>query len=177
MELDMKAIGAYIREQRTRLDMTQAEMAERLSLSAQSVSNWERGETTPDVALLPDLAMILDCSIDELLGGGKCAGKYRRRVTVAQMREAIGCIRRMRELLGSDHFMYRTMVEALDQRMNSEIEPAFVEDRFLEAYICEALLACVQNGDYVDLHDVRTQIRSERPREYTIQCLKERGVR
>ena len=39
--------------------------------------------------------------------------------------------------------------------MNSEIEPAFVEDRLLEAYICNMLLARVQNGDVVDTTCVR----------------------
>lgn len=177
MNLDTNAIGAFIKERRVEKGFTQAELAERLGVSAQSVSNWERGETTPDISLLPDLACIFDCSIDTMLGGGKCIGKFRRRITVAQMREAIECIRRLRELLGSDHFMYRAMVDALDARMNSTVEPALYEPRFMDAYICEALLECVRNGDYVDADDVRSHIANPKPREFTLAALQEQGLK
>ena len=74
MHLEPKKIGAFLREQRIKLAITQAELAERVNVSAQSVSNWERGESLPDIALLPDLASILDCSIDAMLGGGNTRG-------------------------------------------------------------------------------------------------------
>ena len=177
MTLDLKSIGNYLRQQRARLPLTQAELAERLNVSAQSVSNWERGESLPDVALLPDLARILDCSIDAMLGGGQNMGCYRRRITVAQMREAIGCIERFRALLGQDHFMVRTIIDALEQRMSSAIEPAFAQDQYRDAYVAEALLACVDHGDYVDLNDVREHIASPRVRETTLSLLREKGLR
>lgn len=177
MTLDMNAIGAFIKEHRVEKGFTQAELAERLGVSAQSVSNWERGETTPDIGLLPDLACILDCSIDTLLGGGKCIGTYRRRITVEQMREAILSMRRVRELLGADHFMYRCMIDALDEKMNSGIEPAFYEERFMDAYVCEALLECVKNGDYVDADDVRSHIANEKAREFTLKAMREAGLK
>lgn len=43
MHLDPKSIGAMIRARRTSASLTQADLAERLHVSAQSVSNWERG--------------------------------------------------------------------------------------------------------------------------------------
>ena len=43
MNLDPKIIGATIRTRRTEASLTQAELAERLNVSAQSVSHWERG--------------------------------------------------------------------------------------------------------------------------------------
>ena len=111
---DREQIGAYIAARRKAVGLTQAELGERLGITAQSVSNWERGETMPDTGLLQDLALILDTSADELLGAGSCGWRYRRRVTVERMSEAISCIQRLRELLGEDHFMYRTMIDALD---------------------------------------------------------------
>lgn len=45
MNLDLQAIGAFIRARRTEAALTQAELAERLHVSAQSVSNWERGDS------------------------------------------------------------------------------------------------------------------------------------
>lgn len=177
MTLDSMAIGAFIREHRVEKNFTQAELAERLGISGQSVSNWERGETLPDISLLPDIACILECSIDTMLGGGRSVGVYRRRVTVAQMREAILCIRRMRELLGADHYMVRTMVEALDARMNSTVEPALYEERLQDTYVCDALLECARNGDYVDADDVRGHIANPRARDWTINALRELGLK
>lgn len=43
MYLDLQAIGATIRTRRLDAALTQAELAERLNVSAQSVSHWERG--------------------------------------------------------------------------------------------------------------------------------------
>jgi len=123
MNLDLTAIGATIRSRRTDAGLTQAELAERLNVTSQSVSLWERGQSLPDTALLPDLACILNCSVDMLLGGH--SGSFRRRITVGDMQQAIGCIRRMRELLGADHFMYRTMVDALDARPTAPLKPPF----------------------------------------------------
>ena len=177
MNLDMNRIGRFLQTRRKSVGLTQAELAERLNVSAQSVSNWERGETLPDVAALPDIAAILRCSVDAILSGGEPGGSGRF-VTVAQMREAIDCIHRLRDLLGTENFIYSTMTDALDRRMNSSIEPAFSDPRAADAYICEALLACVRDcGDRADINDVRRNIVSEKPREWTIQALKELGMR
>ena len=62
MNLNFIAIGKYIQDGRKHYEMTHAELAEKLGVSPQSVSNWERGESLPDVALS---ALI---RIGELLG-------------------------------------------------------------------------------------------------------------
>lgn len=176
--MNLQETGRFIQSCRKELGMTQTELSERLNISPQSVSNWERGETFPDIDTLIDLAEIFNCSVDALIRGGHCAGKYRRRVTVAQMREAIDCIHRMHDLMGPDNFMYQTMVSALDKRMNSQIEPAFANPAIMDAYICEALIACVRDcNDWVDLHDVQANIHSEKAKEYTIRFLKELGMK
>ena len=131
----------------------------------------------PDTGLLQDLALILDTSADELLGAGSCGWRYRRRVTVERMSEAISCIQRLRELLGEDHFMYRTMIDALDKKMNSSIELIFKEERFRDAYVTEALCECARKGDYVDISDVRRNIKSERARNSAVEVLREFGLK
>ena len=175
MYLDLPAIGAAIRARRTEAALTQAELAERLNVTAQSVSHWERGESLPDIATLPDLACILGCSVDMLLGG--YAGTFRRRITGGEMRQAIHAIRQLRDLLGAEHFMYRTMVDALNQRMHSSMEAAFASINAEDAYVCEALLACIEAGDYVDAHDVRRNISNEKARSYTLQRMRELGLK
>lgn len=48
--------------------MTQEELAERLSVSRQTVSKWENGECMPDADKFIRLADILEVSLDELAG-------------------------------------------------------------------------------------------------------------
>lgn len=48
--------------------MTQEEIAQALNVSPQSVSKWERGDTFPDITLLPALANLYETSIDALIG-------------------------------------------------------------------------------------------------------------
>lgn len=43
MDLNLKNIGQFIQSCRKDLKMTQAELSERLGVTPQSVSNWERG--------------------------------------------------------------------------------------------------------------------------------------
>ena len=175
--MDMNAIASYLQTLRKEKNLTQAELGERLGVSAQSVSNWERAESLPDTALLPELAMIYGVSVDEILGGGSASWRFRRRVTVAQMWEAMTCIKRLSELLGHDHFMYRTMIDALDKRMNSDIESTFSNPNYWDAYVTEMLLDCVRHGDYVDIGDVETNIQNPKPREWTVRWLREHGFR
>ena len=171
MNLDLNRIGSYIQLRRKLAGLTQAQLGERLHVTAQSVSNWERGLLLPDTATLPDLAQILDTSVDCLLSGGDCPPRFRRRVTVAHIREAIGCIQRMREILGTEHIFCRTMVDALDVRLNSSIETAFHNERAMDAYICEALLFCLEQGDYVDRDDVKAGIANEKAAAFVLARL------
>ena len=46
---------------------TQQKLAERLGVSHQAVSLWERGETMPDIAILPALARTLGTTADKIL--------------------------------------------------------------------------------------------------------------
>ena len=46
---------------------TQEQLAERLGVSAQSVSKWETGANPPDIALLPQLAELFGITVNDLL--------------------------------------------------------------------------------------------------------------
>lgn len=48
---------------------TQSDVAERLNVSFQTVSLWERGETTPEIDKLVDIASLYQVSLDWLLTG------------------------------------------------------------------------------------------------------------
>lgn len=138
---------------------------------------WETGETLPDVALLPDLACMLRCSVDAILSGGAGCGGYRRHVTVAQMREALNALDRIGELLGRDHFIYTSIIDALNTRMNTTIEQSFSDPHIHEIFTIEFLLGCINNGDYVDPRDVQAHLKPSKAQEYVLNVLRENGVR
>ena len=55
-----------LKELRTSRNMTQEAVAEQLGVSSQTVSKWERGLLSPDILLLPKIALLFKCSIDSL---------------------------------------------------------------------------------------------------------------
>lgn len=61
-------IGKVISEKRKALGFTQQMLAEKLNISFQAISKWENGTSCPDIELLPQLAAVLNISIDSLLG-------------------------------------------------------------------------------------------------------------
>ncbi len=65
---NMQKIGRKISELRKDKNMTQMELADQMGISFQAVSNWERGNSMPDISKLPELAEVLNVSLDELLG-------------------------------------------------------------------------------------------------------------
>ena len=55
-----------LKELRVTHGMTQEAVADHLGVSSQTVSKWERGLLSPDIALLPKIALLFKCSIDSL---------------------------------------------------------------------------------------------------------------
>jgi len=64
----MMKIGEKIKCLRRERELTQEILAEFLGVTAQSVSKWERGESCPDIAILPSIASFFKVTTDELLG-------------------------------------------------------------------------------------------------------------
>ncbi len=61
-------IGENIKRLRRDRELTQEALAEFLGVTFQSVSKWERGESYPDITLLPSIASFFKVTTDELLG-------------------------------------------------------------------------------------------------------------
>lgn len=63
----MKPINEKIRELRKAKGLTQEALGAKLGISGQAVAKWEKGESMPDILLLPDLCRLLGTSADALL--------------------------------------------------------------------------------------------------------------
>ena len=60
-------LGGQIKRHRTRLGLSQEELADRIFVTRQSVSNWENGRTYPDLQSLLRLSDLFGLSLDELI--------------------------------------------------------------------------------------------------------------
>ena len=56
---------------REKANLTQAQIAEALNIGQSTVSMWESGENLPRADKLPQLARLLNCTVDALLGDGE----------------------------------------------------------------------------------------------------------
>lgn len=61
-------IGDRIKDRRIELDLTQKDVADKLNITYQTISKYERGINSPDAITIAKLADILDCSADYLVG-------------------------------------------------------------------------------------------------------------
>ncbi len=68
-----------IKELRISRNMTQETVAQHLGVSSQTVSKWERGLLSPDISLLPKIALLFRCSIDYLFDMESAWGIEHRR--------------------------------------------------------------------------------------------------
>lgn len=69
--LDTILLGKKIRELRVEKELTQTDFAQRLNVSSQAVSNWERGISPPDLDNLIRIAALFGVLIDDLLRSQK----------------------------------------------------------------------------------------------------------
>ena len=69
--MDQKKIGKFIAECRKNKKMTQQELADKLSVSNRTISNWENGKYLPDYSVLIPLTEVLEITIVELIYGEK----------------------------------------------------------------------------------------------------------
>jgi len=65
----MNVVSDSIKKLRKEKNMTQDELAEKLCVTRQAVSNWETGKTEPDVETLTRLAEIFDVSVEYIIYG------------------------------------------------------------------------------------------------------------
>lgn len=177
MSLNTKNIGNQITLLRKSQNLTQAELGERLNVSFQAVSKWERGETLPDVCLLLDLANVLETSVDNILTGGKPSIPFKGKVTVSDMKAGIDSLKKAGEYLKKDNIIYRYAVESINEKMNTDIEKAFVDDYICECFIAEAIIQCLKNGYYIYLTDINKNFKYDKFRNIVLDFAGKYGIK
>lgn len=73
--MNQEKIGKFIAEQRKVNNLTQEQLAEKLGISKNAVSKWERGICLMDMSLIKPLSEILKVSVNDILAGEKVEEK------------------------------------------------------------------------------------------------------
>ncbi len=174
--MDMYEVGRQIQTLRKLKGMTQTDLGDCMGVSFQAVSKWERGETLPDTALLPELAAVLGTSIDNILMGKDRANRFCRKMTLAQAWEAIACFGRIGELLGTDNHFYTGAIEGVDKKMQIDMHAYLQEPYTKEAMVAEAVMQCIQNGAYVELSDIQKGFANQHWRDLVLEYARKYGI-
>ena len=67
--MDQVKIGKFIAEKRKENNLTQMQLAEKLSVTDRAVSKWETGKSLPDSSIMIELCSVLKISVNDLLSG------------------------------------------------------------------------------------------------------------
>lgn len=175
--MDTQKVGKQIATLRKAKRLTQSELGERLGVSFQAVSKWERGETLPDITILPDLAKVLETTVDFILSGSDKVIEYKGKFSVADMKKGLNCLKYSGEYLGTDNLIYRAAIKGINTELNTDIEQAFSDDYIYEAFLAEAIIQNLVSGLYVDISDVKNNFKHEHFKNIVIEYCNKCGIK
>ena len=69
--MNQEKIGNFIKEIRKQNNLTQKELADKLGVTYQAVSKWERGLNIPDIGIIRQISKMYNVDINEILDGEK----------------------------------------------------------------------------------------------------------
>ncbi len=67
--MNQEKIGKFIAECRKNNNLTQLQLAEKLSVTDRAVSKWENGKSLPDSSIMLELCKVLKITVNDLLNG------------------------------------------------------------------------------------------------------------
>ncbi len=175
--MNTENVGKQIAALRKEKGITQSELGERIGVSFQAVSKWERGETLPDVTILPDLAKILETTVDFILLGGEKIIEYKGKVAVTDMRKGLNCLKKAGEYLGKDNIIYRAAIKGINSNLNTDIEESFSDDYAFEAFLSEAIIQNLISGLYVDISDIKNSFKHEHFKNIVVDYCNRYGIK
>lgn len=126
-----------IKYYREKLGMEQKELASKIGIQSNAISNWENGRARPDLALLPGISQILGVSIDELFG--LPAPEPEHIVTVEKEKQAPqdeALLRKYHQLSEGHRMVVDTMLDKL-----GEVEDGELYDKIIETTLFSKQLA------------------------------------
>ena len=143
---DTMKIAKVIRQARIDQNMTQMNLADAMGVSYQAVSNWERGNSMPDISKLEQLCSVLHITVNELLGMEEAAAAEPildvQEMTVAELKEAAPALPPVE---------IKAKVKAEKKKRKLDLDSLIAVAPFLDEDTLDELLADVKLDDVEDL--------------------------
>ena len=133
--MDQIKIGRFIAERRKSVNLTQAQLAERLDLSPKTISKWETAKGLPDISLLGAIASALDIVVHlgrlrdrsrRVLEISEVTGMENEEVTTRQLYKfvetgtendtVVGELRKINDLMNVNKLMNAGLIEIYRER-------------------------------------------------------------
>ena len=93
------------------------------------------------------------------------------------MQEGILALKQMGDLLGKDNLLYRYAINGINEKMNTNIEDAFTDQRILECFMAEAIIQNLMAGKYVDPTDVKNSFQHVHFRDIVLEHCQRHGIK
>ena len=143
---DTMKIAKVIRQARIDQNMTQMNLADAMGVSYQAVSNWERGNSMPDISKLEQLCSVLHITVNELLGMEEAAVAAptldAQEMTVAELKEAAPAL---------PPAEVKARVKAEKKKRKLDLDSIIAVAPFLDEDTLDEVLADVEVDDAEDL--------------------------
>ena len=111
-------LSENIKKNRRESNLSQEAFAERLGVSFQTISKWERGECYPDIEMLPQIANFFGITIDALMG----ADQYQEKEYVDTLQEEL----RKFDVMRDEATLVRKAEEGLRKYPNNHLLMAWI---------------------------------------------------
>lgn len=146
-------VGNNIQTLRKSLHLSQANLAERIGVTAQAVSKWEKGESLPETYYLPMLSQILGISIDDLLADDvQKSNKTKGAVDVSKIVKGIDEINNLKDYLGEDSLFYLASIKGINEVMNLDFN--YIYNNRKDILYIEAIIQALHQGYTVNKKDI-----------------------
>ncbi|MCK5732471.1 MAG: helix-turn-helix transcriptional regulator [Tenericutes bacterium] len=158
-------IGKYIKDKRTEMHLTQKNLAHKLNISFQSVSKWETGNALPETSILLPLSDVLEITVDQILNAGEFRKRLNKKVNIEEVTDAIKSIIRLKEILGSNNGIYKSMVSGVNNDLEVDLEAALLDIEQREILIAQSCIQLIIDGYTLIDKDIDQYFKSEKVKE------------
>lgn len=154
-------IGRYIKDKRIEMHLTQKELANRLNLSFQAVSKWETGATLPDTSILLTLSDILEVTVDQILNAGEFRKRMNKKINVEEVIDAIKSITKIKEVLGPNNGIYKSMMNGLNKDTDINFEEILMIPEKREIIVAKSCIQLIIDGYTLADEDITKYFKSD----------------
>ncbi len=158
-------IGKYIKDKRIEMHLTQKDLAHKLNISFQAVSKWETGNALPETSMLLPLCDVLEVTVDQILNAGEFRKRFNKKINIEEVIEVINSIIRMKEVLGSNNGIYKSMIRGLNNDLRVDFEAALLNIEQREILVAQSCIQLIIDGYTLIDEEIDQYFNSENVKE------------